>query len=70
MKNGEHFSQRIDAVRGSAQNPMSHDELATKARDLMTPILGSAQCARLIDAVFNIESMPDMRALSSLLQRS
>jgi 2-methylcitrate dehydratase PrpD len=70
LKNGEHFSQRIDAVSGSAQNPMTHDELASKCRDLMTPILGSAQCARLIDAVFNIESMHDIRTLSPLLQRS
>ncbi len=69
LKNGTHFNQRVDAVSGSPENPMTHDEVASKCRDLMTPILGSAKCERLIDAVFKIESMDNIRALSPLLQR-
>ena len=70
LKNGEHFSQRIDAVLGSAQNPMSHDEVADKCRDLMAPELGEAQTDKLIEAVFQIEQMQDICALSPLLMRS
>jgi 2-methylcitrate dehydratase PrpD len=70
LKDGSHFTQRVDAVSGSAQNPMTHEELVLKCRDLMTPVLGSVQCERLIKAIFNIESMPDIRALSPLLQRT
>jgi 2-methylcitrate dehydratase PrpD len=70
LKDGSHFTQRVDAVSGSAQNPMTHEELVSKCRDLMTPVLGSPQCERLIKAIFNIESMPDIRALSPLLQRT
>lgn len=70
LKNGQHFSQRVDAVIGSAQNPMDHDQLAAKCRDLMAPELGAAQTDKLIDAVFNIEKMQDVRDLSPLLMRS
>ena len=70
LKDGVHFTQRIDAVRGSAENPMTHEELAAKASDLMTPFLGSEKCQRLIDTVFNIEKLTDIRTLSPLLQRS
>lgn len=70
LNDGQHFSQRVDAVIGSAQNPMNHDQLAAKCRDLMAPELGAAQTEKLMDAVFHIESMQDVRALSPLLMRS
>jgi 2-methylcitrate dehydratase PrpD len=70
VKDGMQFTQRIDAVRGSAENPMTHEELAAKASDLMTPFLGSAKCGRLIDMVFNIEKLTDIHMLSPLLRRS
>lgn len=70
LKNGEHYTQRVDAVIGSAQNPMSHDQLAEKCRDLMTPELGAAQTDKLIDAVFHLEDMQDVRALSPLLMHT
>jgi 2-methylcitrate dehydratase PrpD len=70
LKNGTHFSQRVDAVRGTVRNPMTHEEVAEKARDLMTPFLGAEKSSRLIEAVFDLEKMPDIRNLSPLLQRS
>lgn len=70
LNNGQHYSQRVDAVLGSAQNPMNHDQVAEKCRDLMAPELGAAQTDKLIDAVFQIEKMEDVRALSPLLMRS
>lgn len=70
LNNGQHYSERVDAVLGSAQNPMNHDQVAEKCRDLMAPELGAAQTDELIDAVFQIEKMEDVRALSPLLMRS
>jgi 2-methylcitrate dehydratase PrpD len=70
LKNGTHFSQRVDAVRGTVRNPMTHEEVAEKARDLMTSFLGAEKSSRLIEAVFNLEKMPDIRNLGSLLRRS
>jgi 2-methylcitrate dehydratase PrpD len=70
LNNGTRYSQRIDAVRGSAENPMTSDEVAEKARDLMTPFVGASKSSRLIEAVFNIEKMTDISQLSPLLQIS
>jgi 2-methylcitrate dehydratase PrpD len=69
LKDGTHLTQRVDAVRGTAENPMSRDEVIEKARDLMTPYVGSAT-SRLIDALMTVENLSDIRALRPLLQRS
>ena len=55
-------------VLGTAANPMSRDQVVAKSRDLMAPVLGSAQTARLIDRVLALEKMPNVRALGTLLQ--
>lgn len=70
LKNGQHYNQRVDAVLGSAQNPMSRDQVAEKCRDLMAPELGAAQTDKLIDSVFQIEKMQDVRDLGPLLMCS
>jgi 2-methylcitrate dehydratase PrpD len=50
LEAGTTFRQHINAVRGTAVNSMTRDEVATKARDLMQPVLGVGQCAKLIEA--------------------
>jgi hypothetical protein len=40
-----------------------------KSRDLITPLFGSAQCARLIERVLNLDDVKDIRELRPLLQR-
>jgi 2-methylcitrate dehydratase PrpD len=69
LNDGTHLTQRVEAVRGTAENPMSRDEVIEKARDLMKPYLGSAT-SRLIDALLSVENLSDIRALRPLLQRS
>jgi hypothetical protein len=49
---------------------MTDDEIIAKARDLMAPFLGAEKCDRLIQAVFDIEAMSDIRTLRPLLQRA
>ena len=70
LKDGMHFSQRVDAVRGTVHNPMTHDEVADKARDLMTPFLGAEKSSRLIESIFNLEKQSDISNLRPLLQRA
>jgi 2-methylcitrate dehydratase PrpD len=70
LKDSTNFSQRVDAVRGTAENPMTREEVIAKSRDLITPYLGSATCSRLIDAVFSLETAKDIRVLRPLLQRT
>jgi 2-methylcitrate dehydratase PrpD len=63
------LTERVDAVRGTPRNPMTRPEVVDKCRDLMEPVLGAAKCTRLIDAVFGLDTMPNVRALRPLLQR-
>ncbi len=69
LTDGTHLTQRVDNVRGTPKNPMTRDEIVAKARDLIAPILGTAQCASLIDRVVNLERVRDIRELRPLLQR-
>jgi 2-methylcitrate dehydratase PrpD len=69
LTDGTHLTQRVDNVRGTPKNPMTREEIVAKARDLIAPILGTAQCANLIDRVVNLERVRDIRELRPLLQR-
>jgi hypothetical protein len=47
---------------------MSRVEVVEKARDLITPILGAGKSRRLIESVYGIEAVSDIRSLRPLLQ--
>ena len=68
MRSGERFRYHTRAVRGSATNPMKRDEVALKSRDLLVPILGFRRTEALIDTIWNIERIDDMRDLHRLLR--
>jgi 2-methylcitrate dehydratase PrpD len=70
LVDGTKLVERVGAVRGTSDNPMSRDEVAVKARDLMTPVIGAASTARLIDSVLKLETVKDIRTLRPLLQRA
>ncbi len=65
---GTKLTERVDAVRGTPENPMTRDEVVAKARDLMTPVLGGAKSASLIEKVLAIEAVKNIRELRPLLQ--
>ena len=67
---GTVVSERNDTVRGSPGNPMTSDEVAAKARELIAPVLGSAKCERLIDRIFALEAVENIGELRPLLQRA
>jgi 2-methylcitrate dehydratase PrpD len=68
LKDGSELSQHVQAVRGTADNPMPREEVVAKCRDLIAPILGPAKCATLIERVLGIESVGNVRDLRALLQ--
>jgi 2-methylcitrate dehydratase PrpD len=70
LTDGSHLSQRVDNVRGTPENPMTRDEIIAKAKDLIAPILGAAKCSSLIEKVFHLETVTDIRELRPLLQRN
>ena len=69
LTDGTKLTERVDAVRGTAENPMTRDEVVSKARDLMSPFLGAAKSASLIQRILALESVPNIRELRPLLQR-
>jgi 2-methylcitrate dehydratase PrpD len=70
LADGTQISEWIKDVRGTAENPMPRAEVAAKARDLMAPLLGKANSAKLIDTVLALERVKNVRQLRPLLQRS
>lgn len=69
FNDGTRESQRVEAVRGTPRNPMSRAEIIEKARGLAAPVVGRANTDRLIDTVYKIETVTDIRTLRPLLQR-
>jgi 2-methylcitrate dehydratase PrpD len=70
LKDGAQLSEWIRDVRGTAENPMTREEVSNKARDLIAPVLGSPASAALIDKLLALEKLKDVRELRPLLQRS
>jgi 2-methylcitrate dehydratase PrpD len=70
LTDGTKLTEHVEAVRGTPANPMSRDEVAAKARDLMTPVLGAAGSTDLIEHVLAFENVNDVRELRALLQRT
>jgi 2-methylcitrate dehydratase PrpD len=69
LTGGKTLSERVDDVRGTAENPMTREEVVAKCRDLINPVLGISRCAKLIDTVLALENVKDIRELRPLLQR-
>ncbi len=65
---GARLKHHTKAVRGSATNPMTRDDVAAKARGLLAPSLGARRTKQLIDTIWNIEEVEDMRQLHPLLR--
>ena len=69
LADGTKLTELVEAVRGTAENPMTREEVVAKARDLMSPFLGAAKSASLIQKILALESVQDVRELRPLLQR-
>jgi 2-methylcitrate dehydratase PrpD len=70
LADGKVVSERVGNVKGTAENPMTRDEITAKARDLMTPVLGTATCQKLIDRILDIETTKNVKDLRPLLRRA
>jgi 2-methylcitrate dehydratase PrpD len=69
LADGAKLTERVEAVRGTAENPMTREEVVSKARDLISPFLGMAQSASLIQKILALETVQDIRELRPLLQK-
>ncbi len=68
LNDGTVLSERVTAVRGTPRNPMTKAEVIDKCRDLIAPVLGTEKSAKLIDTVFNIEQVKNIRDIKTLIQ--
>jgi 2-methylcitrate dehydratase PrpD len=69
LADGTKLSERVEAVRGTAENPMTREEVVAKARELTTPLLGADKSAKLVQKILALETVKDVRELRPLLQR-
>ncbi len=69
LNDGMTFSERVDNVRGTVENPMPREEVIAKARDLIVPVLGAPVSAKLIEKVLDIENVKSVLELRPLLQK-
>ena len=68
LSDGRALRHHTQAVRGTAQNPMTRTEVDEKAFHLIAPILGKARARLLCDAVWAVDKLSNMRKLRLLLR--
>ena len=68
LRHGTTLRHHIKAVRGTAENPMTRDEVDAKAYDLIAPVHGKARARRLCDAIWNVEQLANVAKLRALLK--
>ena len=69
LKNGEILRGETMAAKGSFENPLNVAEENEKALDLIAPILGKKRSLELLDSLWNIEKMKDLRSLRPLYSK-
>lgn len=65
---GELYRHHTIAVRGTPGNPMSPDDVKTKAFDLMAPILGDVASKAVLSRLWHIEEVDDVNELSAIVR--
>lgn len=65
-QDGGDYRHHTVAVRGTPTNPMPPEDVKAKAMDLTAPILGAVAAGSLIEAVWSLEDLADVNALSAI----
>jgi len=69
-KDGAKLREHMIHWRGTPDNPMTTEEVERKSRDLLIPVLGGDRSEKLIDKIWNLEQVSNMRELRPLLSAS
>jgi len=67
LQNGEIYSKKVDAAKGSPQNRLSWDELCRKYRDCAHEILPAKDTEHCLELVSNLESLENVTKLMDIL---
>jgi len=68
LRDGRVVRHHTKAVRGTYENPMTREEVDEKCFPLMAPVLGKARARKLIDTVWRIDRVSNVRSLRPLLK--
>ena len=68
-KDGSRIEKRVTTFRGRSENPLSAEEIAQKAQELMAPVLGAERSQQLIETIGNLENVGSVRELRPLLSK-
>jgi 2-methylcitrate dehydratase PrpD len=66
-RGGQAFTERVDHPTGTAQNPMSQQEMEEKFFSLSTKVISPKQAQRIRDTVVNLEDLKNVRELADLV---
>ena len=66
LKDGRQFTEVDEYNRGSAENPMTNQELRAKFEDNASGLLSAAARARMADEIQRLELLPDAKVLVEL----
>lgn len=69
-RDGAVFREHVVSVRGSAEDPMNTEDVEEKCMELLTPVLGGERSRELIDTIWNLERVRNMRDLRHLFSGS
>jgi 2-methylcitrate dehydratase PrpD len=69
-KDGTILMEHVKYVLGTAQNPMTTQDVEKKCRGLLTPVLGDDRAGQLIDTVWNLERVNNVCELRPLLSKT
>lgn len=68
LADGRQLHKHIEAVRGTSDNPMPREEVVTKARELIEPVLGTDKTEQLIATTLDLSQLDDVSKLGNLLR--
>lgn len=66
LKDGRVLEKHIDHAIGSAERPMTDEDISAKFRGLADDILGEEQAGRLLDAAWSLEMLSDAAGICRL----
>jgi len=67
LRDGGREQVFVEHVRGYPANPMSHEDVEEKARELIASVLGAARAERLIELAWNIDGLADAGVLADAM---
>jgi 2-methylcitrate dehydratase PrpD len=67
MNDGARLREHVVSVRGTVENPLTREDVEEKCESLMAPVIGEDRTRELIDKIWNLENVKNVRGLRPLL---